>query len=201
MSARADQNGQKNMRLKVAVVSGLLAAVAGIAAAADTGLTPGDRDFINKAAQGGMTEVAVGKLAAQRALSPTVKAFGEKMVTDHTAANDALKSLADSKQFMLPDTVSPEEQATIGKLEGLNGTEFDKTFAKIMVKDHVEDISQFEKQVKKGKDPDVKAYAEQTLPTLRHHLMLANRLSDGAQKSSSQLSTPSAETSAPGKQQ
>src|SRR3982074_908909 len=99
MSARA--NTLKTM-LKMAVASSLMAAAAGLAAAADTGLTPADRDFINKAAQGGLMEVAAGKLAAQRGLDPAVKSFGQKMVTDHTAANDTLKSLASSKQMNLP---------------------------------------------------------------------------------------------------
>jgi putative membrane protein len=171
-------------KLKLAVVSALMAATAGIALAADTGLTPTDRDFLNKAAQGGMMEVAAGKLAAQHGLDTAVKAFGEKMVSDHSANNDMLKSLADSKQTPLADSVSPEEHTALGKLEGLNGTEFDKAYSQMMVKDHVTDISEFEKEAaKKGADADVKAYAEQTLPTLRHHLMLANRLSAAEKKS------------------
>jgi putative membrane protein len=152
---------------------------------ADAGLAPADRAFVVKAAQGGLMEVAAGKLAAQRGLDPAVKEFGQKMVTDHTAANDKLKSLADSKQMMLPDSVSPEENAALGKLEALNGADFDKTYSQMMVKDHVEDISEFEKEVKKGQDADVKSFAENTLPTLRHHLMLANRLSSQQKKSPS----------------
>jgi len=138
-------------------------------------------------------EVQAGKLASQRALDPAVKSFGEKMVSDHSAANDTLKSLADSKQMPLADTVSPEGHAALGKLEGLNGTEFDKTYSQMMVRDHTTDISEFEKAFKKASDPDVKAYAQQTLPTLRHHLMLANRLSSAEKKSPSQMSGPAAE--------
>ncbi len=169
------------LNLTAAVVSALLA---GNAIAADTGLTASDRDFINNAAQGNQVEVAAGKLAAQRALAPAVKTFGERMVSDHTAASEALKSLADSKQMPLPDTLSPEQQTALGKLEGLNGSDFDKAYSQLMVKDHVNDISQFEKETKKGTDADVKAYAEQTLVTLRHHLMLANRLSADVKKGS-----------------
>jgi len=76
---------------------------------------------------------------------------------------------------------------------GLNGTEFDKTYSQMMVRDHTTDISEFEKAFKKASDPDVKAYAQQTLPTLRHHLMLANRLSSAEKKSPSQMSGPAAE--------
>ena len=170
-------------KLTAIMVSYLIATAAGAASAADTGLSAGDRDFINKAAQGNLMEVQAGKLAAQRALDPAIKSFADKMVSDHSAANDTLKSLADSKQMPLADSVSPEEHDSLGKLEGLNGTEFDKAYSQMMVKDHTTDVSEFEKALKKAKDPDVKAYAEQTLPTLRHHLMMANRLSAAAKKS------------------
>lgn len=169
--------------ITAAVVTVLMATSAGIASADDTGLSPGDRAFVNKAAQGNLMEVMAGKLATQRALDPAVKSFGQQMVSDHTAANEKLKSLADSKQMPMADTVSAEEHDAVGKLEGLNGTEFDKAYSKMMVKDHKEDISEFEKEVKKAKDPDVKAYAEQTLTTLRHHLMLADRLNSAEKKS------------------
>ena len=170
-------------RFGVAVVSSLMVAAIGLAVAADAGLSPADRAFVAKAAHGGLMEVAAGNLAAKRALDPAVKAFGQKMVTDHTAANEKLKSLADSKQMPLPDTVSPEENAALAKLEALVGTDFDKTYSQMMVKDHVEDISEFEKEVKQGQDVDVKSFAENTLPTLRHHLMLARRLSSQEKKS------------------
>ena len=178
MSARA----QSTNFLTLAVAAALVA-VGGIAAAADTGVNAGDRDFLNRAAQGGMMEVAAGKLATQRGMDPDVKAFGKRMVTDHSAANDMLKSLAASKNVPLPESVSEEERSALGKLEGLNGTEFDKAYSQMMVKDHVTDVGDFEKEVKNAKDPDVKSFAEETLPTLRHHLMMANQLSAAEKKS------------------
>jgi putative membrane protein len=183
MSARAkNTNFKLILTVAAAVIAVALMAAAGMVMA-DTGLTPVDRDFINQAAQGGMMEVAAGKLAAQRAMDPTVKAFGQKMVTDHSAANDMLKSLAAAKNVPLPESVSEEEHTALGKLESLNGTDFDQTYSQMMVKDHVTDVGDFEKEVKKAKDPDVKAFAEQTLPTLRHHLMMANQLSAAQKKS------------------
>jgi putative membrane protein len=170
-------------RLEVAVASSLMVVGCGLAVGADTGLSPTDRAFVEKAAQGGMMEVAAGRLAAQHGLAPAVKQFGQKMVADHTAANDKLKSLADSKQMVLPDSLSPDENAALGKLEGLTGTDFDKAYSKMMVKDHNEDISEFQKEVKKGEDAEVKAFAQSTLPTLQHHLMLANQLSSQEKKS------------------
>jgi putative membrane protein len=169
---------RKSKKLTVTVISALLASTAGLVIAADTGLSAADRDFINKAARGNLMEVAAGKLAQQRGLSPAVKEFGEHLVTDHSAANDTLKTLAATKQMNLPDSVSPEGNSALGKLEGLNGTEFDNAFSQMMVKDHTTDIGDFQKELKKkDADADVKAYAEQTLPTLRHHLTMANHLS------------------------
>jgi putative membrane protein len=176
--------------LKVAVASSFMAAAFGLAVAADMGLSPADRAFVTKAAQGGLMEVTAGKLAAQRGLDPAVKEFGQKMVTDHTAANDKLKALANSKQMVLPDSVSEDQNAALGKLEALSGAEFDKMYSHMMVKDHVEDISEFEKEAKRGQDGDVLSFAESTLPTLRQHLMLAKRLGSQEKKSSTSTKSP-----------
>jgi len=138
--------------MAAAAAAAFLIAAGGTARAADAGgLVQSDRDFVNKAAQGSQMEVLAGKLAAQRALNPAVKEFGEKMVSDHTAAGSRLKTLADSKQFVLPDDVSAEEHIALGKLESLVGTEFDKTYSKMMVDDHVQDIKEFQQATGKEK--------------------------------------------------
>ena len=174
-----------HVRHSVMLVLCSLTFVSASAAADDGGLSMPERKFVVTAAQGNLMEVSAGKLAAQRASDPAVREFGQRMVTDHTAANEGLKSLADSKNVTLPDAVSDDQHAALGKLEGLNGIDFDKAYAQLMVNDHVEDIGDFEKEVKSGKDPDLKAFAQETLPTLRHHLMLANRLSGQQKKSPS----------------
>jgi putative membrane protein len=177
-------------KLGMMMASALMFVGAGVVVADDAGLRPTDRKFLNDAAQGGLMEVTAGKLAAKRAEDPAVRVFGQMMVADHTAANEMLKSLADSKQMPVPDAVSADQRAALGKLEGLNGTDFDKAYADMMVKDHVADVADFEKEVKSAKDPDVKTFAQQTLPTLRHHLMLANQLSSQEKKSPSPPPAP-----------
>ena len=145
--------------------------------AADAGLSNSDRLFLSNAAQGGLLEVTAGKLAEQRGSDPAVKAYGQKMVADHTAANEKLKSLADSKQMPLPNSLSAKERNSLDKLETLNGDEFDRAYARMMVKDHTEDVEEFEHAAKTAKDSDVRAFAATTLPTLRHHLVMANQMS------------------------
>lgn len=133
------------------------------------GSTP-DAKFYKHAAEGGIAEVQLGQLAQEKSSDPKVKDFGSLMVTDHSAVNDKLKALAASKSIDLPSTPSVGEMAEKAKLEVLSGTTFDKSYIKGMVKDHKEDIAMFEKEAHEGKDPDAKAFAIATLPTLKMHL-------------------------------
>lgn len=127
-------------------------------------------DFMMKAAQGGMAEVEVGKLAASKGANADVKQFGQKMVTDHSKANDELKALAAKKNFTLPADVNAEQKAMADKLSKLSGAEFDKEYVDGMVKDHEKDVADFQKEADSGTDADVKAFAAKTLPTLKSHL-------------------------------
>lgn len=130
----------------------------------------GSNDFMMKAAQGGMAEVELGKLAASKAQSADVKSFGQKMVTDHSKANDELKAVAAKKSVTLPTDVNAEQKAEMDKLSKLSGAEFDKEYVKMMVEDHEKDVADFEKESSSGADADVKAFATKTLPTLKSHL-------------------------------
>ena len=129
-----------------------------------------DESFYKKAAEGGMAEVELGQLAQSKGTSQAVKDFGAMMVKDHSAANDQLKTLASSKGIDLPGGPSIGQKTTKGKLEVLSGDTFDKSYIKGMVKDHKEDIKEFEHEAKYGQDADAKSFAATTLPTLRAHL-------------------------------
>jgi putative membrane protein len=132
-----------------------------------------DTSFVTKAAQGGMAEVKLGKLATEKASSPDVKAFGQQMVDDHSKANEELKDLASKKGVTLPTDVDAKDQATYDKLSKMSGAEFDKAYMADMVSDHKTDVAEFRRESQRGSDPDVKAWAAKTLPTLEHHLQLA----------------------------
>jgi len=129
-----------------------------------------DASFYKKAAEGGIAEVELGKLAQDKSSSPGVKDFGAMMVKDHSAANDKLKAIADGKAVKLPTSPSVGQMATKAKLEVLSGATFDKSYIKGMIEDHQEDIKEFEKEASSGQDADAKAYAAATLPTLKAHL-------------------------------
>jgi putative membrane protein len=201
-----------------------------------------DRKFIMEAAHGGMMEVQLGRMAADKATNADVKQFGQRMVDDHSRANSELMTLASQKGITLPasgDTgmmnqtdqssstttttaqttdqqtsagsstsgqqgstsgqqgsttsgqqsstdmsatgqrharvnensgATLDDQKSMNKLSGLSGDAFDREYVNMMVKDHEKDVKEFERASTKAKDPDVRAFAAKTLPTLREHL-------------------------------
>lgn len=132
-----------------------------------------DQEFMNKAAQGGMAEVMLGQTASTKGTSPDVKNFGNRMVSDHGKANDELKQLAQTKGVTLPSDIDDESKKMADKLSKLSGKDFDKEYINGMVEDHEKDVKEFEKASKDAKDPDLKAWASKTLPTLQDHLKMA----------------------------
>lgn len=134
-----------------------------------------DQGFVTRAARGGLAEVQLGDLAKDKASSPEVKQFAERMVTDHSRANDELKALAQSKNITLPSTLSMKDQALKDRLSKLSGEQFDRAYMRAMVRDHTKDVNEFRRESKSAKDPDVKAFAAKTLPTLEDHLKLAHQ--------------------------
>jgi putative membrane protein len=134
-----------------------------------------DSHFAMEAAEGGIMEVEMGRMAASKATNADVKSFGQKMVDDHGKANDELKSIASSKNITLPDetTVKSKHKAMLDRLDKLSGAAFDKAYMDEMVKDHNKDVAAFQKQASGGKDAELKAFASKTLPTLKEHQKLA----------------------------
>jgi putative membrane protein len=144
--------------------------------ASAAGVSKADATFIKKAAGGGMAEVELGRLATEKASNPEVKQFGQRMVDDHSKANDQLKQVAAEKHVTLPTGISAKDKATKAKLEALSGDQFDRAYMEDMVKDHKQDVAEFQKASKSASDPQIKDWASQTLPTLQDHLKEAQRI-------------------------
>jgi putative membrane protein len=135
-----------------------------------------DRAFVLEAASGGAMEVELGRMAASQASSDDVKKFGQRMVDDHSKANNDLSALAQKKNITVPAAMKRSHQATKDHLAKLNGAAFDKAYMQHMVADHVKDVRAFERESKMGKDADIKAWAGQVLPTLQDHLKQAKHV-------------------------
>lgn len=153
-----------------------------------------DIEFMMDAAHGGLAEVELGKLAAERAQSEDVKKFAQRMVDDHSKANEQLKQIAESKGIKLPTEVDAKDKALMQRLEKLQGAAFDRSYMNAMVTDHVKDVSEFKREASAGRDPQVKSFAESTLPTLEEHLQHAKttRGTTSSARTSSTKKTPPA---------
>jgi putative membrane protein len=151
------------------IVCGIIGA--GAALSQDFGMSASpDGAFATKAASGGMAEVKLGRLAQDKGTSNAVTDFGKQMEVDHSKANDQLKNVASRNNVALPIDLSAEDRAEYDRLSGMSGSDFDKAYAEAMVKDHQKDIADFKKEATEGKNPDIKTFATQTLPTLQGHL-------------------------------
>jgi len=135
-----------------------------------------DAEFMNSAAMAGMAEVELGKLGVANATSSEVKQFAQRMVDDHSKANDELKALASQKSVTLPTAVDAKHKAVHDKLAKSKGPAFDAAFMAQMVSDHQAAVTLFERESKSGQDADAKAWATKTLPTLREHQKMAKDL-------------------------
>jgi putative membrane protein len=143
---------------------------------ANSGKSSADGAFIKKAANGGMTEVELGKIAAKNGQKDDVKNFGERMVKDHGKANDDLKSVASKMNVEVPDKVNAKHQATIDKFSKMSADSFDAAYVKEMVKDHKKDIAEFEAAQGEVKNEDLKKFIGDTIPVMKEHLEMAQKM-------------------------
>lgn len=135
-----------------------------------------DKKFVKKAAEGGMAEIAMGKLAQEKGATQAVKEFGQKLVDDHTKADNQLKEVAAKENLEIPSSMSKKHQKEVNKLSKLSGPEFDKAFIKRAVKDHKKDIQEFQAEAQHGSNPSVREFASNNVPVLEQHLNIAENL-------------------------
>ena len=145
----------------------------------DGKLSHGDADFVKEAARGGMMEVKMGQTARDHGQNADVKSYGEMLVKDHSKANDRLSQLASQKGVNLAKEIEPKHTDMIKDMEKKSGNDFDRAFIEHAIKDHRKDISKFERASRDLNDSELKAFATETLPTLRNHLAEAERIAKG----------------------
>ena len=137
-----------------------------------------DSEFVKSAANAGMTEVTLGNIAIKNSTNDKVKAFGEMMVKDHTAAGDELKKIATAKNVPVPDALSEESQKHVASMEKMHGKQFDKAYINMMVEGHGKVVKEFEDIQSKGSDAELKAFAGKTLPVIKGHLDSAKSIKE-----------------------
>jgi putative membrane protein len=135
------------------------------------------RHFIILASIGNLQEIVSGKLAAQKAVDPAVRAFGKQMIADHSKAQAQLMQLVKAKGINIPPQATGEQVAA-PMLEKASGEDFDRVYIHMMAPDHRQTVIMFQNYALGGKDRDVKAFAQQTLPTLKQHLAAITAIND-----------------------
>jgi putative membrane protein len=147
-------------------------------------LTPGlkaqatdqDKQFLTNASQSNFDEIQLGKLAEQKSSNPSVKAFGRRMVTDHTKLTENMKPFTTSWGINPPTALSSDAQKAYDKLQGMSGKDFDKEYISDMVSDHSKDLDAFTKEVKDTKDAKFKTAVEQGKSVVAAHKNMAYNL-------------------------
>jgi|GEM_PF-898397 len=139
-------------------------------------LDASDTTFMQNAAADNLAEVQMGQMAMDKSSNAQVKQLAQQIVDDHTKANDQLKTLAGSKQVTLPTAPTAATQKESKDLQAKNGSAFDQAWSKAMVTDHKKAAKAFTQESKQTKDPDVRQFAQASLPTLNTHLKAAQQL-------------------------
>jgi putative membrane protein len=134
-----------------------------------------DQKFIEEAATTNLAQIKLGQLAVRRGTAAKVRELGQKMIDDHTKANDQLNKIATRTGIALPTEVTPEQKADYDRLSALSGDAFDQAYMDLVKTDQQQAISLFQDEAQSGVDPELKTLAKNTLPALRQHHQLASR--------------------------
>ena len=139
-------------------------------------LSAGDTAFVNTVAQADTEEINAAQLAETNSHSARVKSYAQQMVSDHTAANQKLASIAQSKG--VTPTMTPDDAHTqmMSQLQGEHGRAFDRAYIQGQINDHQMVIQVLQNEAQTGTDPELKDFASTTLPVIQHHLQMAEAL-------------------------
>ncbi len=137
-----------------------------------------DKKFLKDAAIGDVAEIQLGQMAQEKASNPQVKQFGERMVKDHSQADDQLKNIAQTQHVALPTSLDPPHKAIKSELSTKTGSEFDKDYVRTMVQEHSKTVEKFKHEAATSQDATVKKFAQELLPILQSHLKEAQQLNN-----------------------
>ena len=135
-----------------------------------------EQEFMMKATQANLTEIAGARSALQKSANDEVKEYANMIKSDHTSALEDLTDLMKDKNVAQPKTIDARTQQDIDRMNNLTGGEFDREFINMMVSDHQKAIELFRDQQTSSQDQDVKKYVDKVLPNLEVHLDTAQRL-------------------------
>jgi putative membrane protein len=148
-----------------------------VAFADEAALEPGDQFFLRQASKGGLLEVRLAELAAERVVTPAIQDVAAKLLEDHRRANERLKAFADRQRLALPTELG-KHQLDVDRLAQLSGPDFGKAYLKEMIEHHEQAVATFQRQAEEGADPHIRAWAMELVTTLRDHLRMAQGIAE-----------------------
>lgn len=167
----------RRLIMPILVAVGIMSTFAAGAAPRQRGeMNAMDHRFVRMAAEGGRAEVRMANMALNRRTNAAVRDFARQMVDDHSKANDRLAALASDQNFSLPSGIGATNRAAMDRLSGLSGYAFDRAYANQELQDHIKTVALFRQEARDGRNPDLRDFARNTLPTLREHLRMARNL-------------------------
>jgi putative membrane protein len=131
-----------------------------------------DQDFVTQASSSNMFEIAAANVALTKTSNANVTAFANHMITDHGKAATEMMAVAQKNGLTVPTTMLQKHQEKLNMLNTLSGTAFDKQYAAMMVVSHQETISLFTSAAMYDgvHHDELRNFANEKLPTLKHHL-------------------------------
>lgn len=129
-----------------------------------------ERDFLVEAGSGHLAEIQTAQIAQQRAGSTDVQNLAQQMIQEHTRLSNNLQQVAQQANVSVPNQLSSQHQQDYDRLVKYSGQEFDRQYLQHLINDHQRDIDRYQRMASQASDPNVRAYAQQTLPSLRQHL-------------------------------
>lgn len=137
-----------------------------------------DRELIQDLAHANLAEIETGRLALEKTQNPQVRQFAQKMIDDHTKAQQQLAQLAQRKGAQVPQETDFQHKAIATGLRVLDGNTFDERYLQhVGVNDHRRTVDLLEKTQRTARDPDLKSLASKTLPIVQNHLAMARQMS------------------------
>jgi putative membrane protein len=141
------------------------------------------REFLDKAAQGGMTDIAAGQMAMSRATTPDVREFAEAVVKEHRLTHRLLEALAAHNDVVLPAAPTSDQRQTLRELQTKRGVAFEQAYVAAQITSHEESIALLKAEIERDQNIETKAFAKEMLPTLEAQLKRAYQLAKKEQQS------------------
>lgn len=146
------------------------AGAVGAVSAATTAATNSTEALITGLTTGDIYQVQAGKIAETKGQTPAVKAYGKKMVADHTALTNQMKHVFEATKQKIPTELDARHKGLIANLEAASPADFDKVYLSQQKASQEEELTMLKGYADAGESADLKPAAAKRIPTVQAHL-------------------------------